>query len=149
MGGVEDSMRELLEAADDPTDGDYPADYDWDALNARLARLRPKLEGIAGRSFVLDLPQDSTHHCVLEIQTPGSQPGRVDIVFALSFSRFGSLFTTWRNEWTKPLPDAMVTELVRAVSYAGFHYVPEAALAEPYTGPHEFATWWDRFFDYT
>ena len=52
---------------------------------------------------------------------------------------------------TERLPEAQVEEVVRAVSYAGFQYIPVAALDEPYTGPHPAfagATWWRRFLDY-
>ena len=67
------------------------------------------------------------------------------------FSNFGSLFTTWNSPHAPPLPPRVVEEVVRAVSYAGFQYVPFEALGTPYTGQNPTfngATWWIRFFDY-
>jgi hypothetical protein len=42
--------------------------------------------------------------------------------------------------------------LVRAVTYAGFHYARKESLRTPYAGRNPRfagATWWERFFDYT
>ena len=65
------------------------------------------------------------------------------------FSNFGSLFTVWSN--SDLADERAIAEIVKAVSYAGFHYVPGEALKMPYTGRNptfKGATWDTRFFDY-
>ena len=44
---MDDRIRELLEAADDPIHDEEPPDLDWNALSERITRLRPKLSLIA------------------------------------------------------------------------------------------------------
>jgi hypothetical protein len=149
---MEQSVRELLDAADDPTHVEDDPRIDWLAIHTRVAALRPELERIAGRAFVLDdRVQDATFFADLSIQRPGTRPNWIDTVFALRFSNFGWLFTTWSHCEAERLPDELAAELVAAVSRAGFRYVPASALDAPYTGRHpgfSGSSWWIRFFDY-
>jgi hypothetical protein len=107
---------------------------------------------IAGRAFELDdRVQDATFFADLSVQRPGPKPNWIDTVFAVRFSYFGMLCTTWSHCETERLPDEVVEELLAAVSRAGFKYVPAEPLAAPYTGRNPaFAgsSWWIRFFDY-
>jgi hypothetical protein len=148
---MEQAVRELLDAADDPDHAEHPPGFDWATLRVRTAALQPILERIAGRPFVLDdRAQDASFFADLSIQIPGSQPNWIDTVFAVRFSNFGDLFTTW-SHGPERLPDAIVAELVAAVEVAGFRFVPWEALEEPYNGRYpgfRSTTWWIRFFDY-
>ena len=81
----------------------------------------------------------------------GRRPGmtRIETVFALRFSNFGMLFTTWSYCQTEQLSDEVIEALVQATRAAGFQYVPSEPLGAPYTGEDPVfadATWWDRFF---
>jgi hypothetical protein len=149
---MEPAVRELLNAADDPVHAEGDPTLDWPAIHARVAALRPELERIAGRAFVQDNNvQDASFFTELSIQRPGPQPNWIDTVFAVRFSGFGLLFTTWSHCEAERLPPEVAAELVGAVERAGFRYVPAAALGAPYTGRHPgFAgsSWWIRFFDY-
>jgi hypothetical protein len=148
---MDQAVREMLEEADDPEHAAGDPRLDWPVIHARVAALRPELERIAGRVFVHDdHVQDASFFADVSVQRPGPQPHRIDTVFALRFSSFGWLFTTWSSCETERLPPEVVEKLVAAVSWAGFHYVPASALEEPYTGRHlGFAgsSWWNRFFD--
>lgn len=149
---MEPEVRELLEAADDPVHAECDPTLDWPAIHAQVAALRPELEGIAGRAIVQDKSvQDASFFTELSIHRPGSQPNWSDTVFAVRFSGFGKLFTTWSHCEAERLPDALVAQIVAAVERAGFRYVPAAALDVPYTGKHPGfggSSWWIRFFDY-
>jgi hypothetical protein len=148
---MEPVVREVLDAADDPDHAEYPPGFDWAGLRARVAALQPVLERVAGRSFVLDdRAQDASFYADLSIQTTGERPNWIYTVFAVRFSNFGDLFTTW-NYGPARLPDAVAAELVAAVEATGFRFVPPEALGEPYTGRNpgfRNTTWWIRFFDY-
>jgi hypothetical protein len=149
---MEPAVRELLDAADDPVHAEGNPALDWPAIHAAVAGLRPELERIAGRAFVQDNNvQDASFFTELSIQRPGQQPNEIDTVFAVRFSGFGRLFTTWSHCEAERLPAEVAAELVAAVERAGFRYVPAAAFDAPYTGRHPgFAgsSWWIRFFDY-
>ncbi|HEY6726670.1 MAG TPA: hypothetical protein VI197_21700 [Polyangiaceae bacterium] len=116
-----------------------------------MIALQPVLEHIAGRRFVLDdRVQDASFFADLSIQTPGPKPNWIDTVFALRFSNFADLFSTW-SHGPETLDHAVAKELVAAVAAAGFHFVPYEALQEPYTGrcgAIRPKVWWIRFFDY-
>jgi hypothetical protein len=148
---MEPAVRRLLDAADDPEHAEYPPGFNQTTMRARVAALQPVLEQIAARPFVLDdRAQDASFFADLSIQTPGPQPNWIDTVFAVRFSNFGDLFTTW-SYGPERLPDTVAAQLVAAVEAAAFRFIPPAALDEPYTG--RFAgfrntTWWIRFFDY-
>ncbi len=148
---MDQAIRDLLDAADDPIHEEEPPDLDFEALSERVARLEPKMSRIAGRTFALDDEvQDATYFCDLSFDRWIGDGW--EMVFAIRFSNFGSLFTAWNPSLTERLPDALVAELVQAVSFAGFQYVPAEALDASYTGRNpafEGATWWQRFFDYT
>ena len=76
---------------------------------------------------------------------------RTDTVFALRFSNFGMLFTTWSYGQAEQLSADVIEALVQATIAARFQYVPSERLRTPYTGENPAfadATWWDRFFDY-
>jgi hypothetical protein len=149
MGPV---VRKLLEQADDAEHAEYPPEFDRSALWVRVAALQPVLERIAGRAFVLDdNAQDVSFFGDLSIQRPGAQPNWIDTVFAVRFSNFGNLFTTWSHCQVEQLPEATAAALVAATERAGFRFVPSSALDEPYSGHHPSfsgAVWWLRFFDY-
>jgi hypothetical protein len=149
---VDDAIRVLLEAADDPVHAYEPPDLDWDALGKRLTELRQTVSQIARRRFeVDDEVQDATYFGDIEHLRRNETSNAWEQVLAVRFSNFGSLFTTLQGSEAEPLPDQVIAEVVQAVSYAGFHYVPFDVLGEPYTGRHPaFAgsTWWHRFFDY-
>jgi len=159
---MEEALRERLEAADDPIHLEHPPELDdlspvevveyWDEINERLERLERKLSRIAGRTFVLDDEvQDATFFGDLSIDRL-AEAGAFESVFVVRFSNFGSLFTAWSSPGMERLHDDVIAELVRAVSFAGFHYVPTDVLYTPYTGRHPYfagSTWWMRFFDYT
>ena len=51
---MDQAIRELLEAADDPIHHEEPPDLDWERLGERITRLEPKLSRIAGIPFALD-----------------------------------------------------------------------------------------------
>jgi hypothetical protein len=149
---MKSTVRVLLGLADDPEHAEYPPGFDWSALQARVAALRPKLEQIANREFVLDdQAQDATFFGDLSIQRPGPKPNWIDTVFALRFSNFGDLFTTWSHCKVEQLSNEVAAELVAQVERAGFRFVPPAVLDEPYSGLHpgfKGGPWWPRFFDY-
>jgi len=149
---MEQSVRELLDAADDPIQAERDSTLDWAAIRAFVVAVRSELERITGRPFVLDdTAQDASFYADLSIQRQGSQPNWIDTVFALRFSNFGRLFTTWSYCESERLPDGVAAELVAAAERAGFRYVSASALEAPYTGCHPgFAgsSWWIRFFDY-
>lgn len=149
---METALRELLDSADDPVNAEGDPTLDWPAIHASVAALKPKLERIAERPFVQDNGvQDASFFTELSIHRSGSQPNWIDTVFAVRFSGFGQLFTTWSHCEVEKLPPEVAAELVAAVSQAGFRYVPAEALDAPYTGRHPgFAgsSWWIRFFDY-
>jgi hypothetical protein len=147
------TLRELLDAADDPTHAEYPPGFDRAAMRSRVAALQLKLERIVGRAFVLDDTAQDASFCIdLTIQRPGPQPNWIDTVFAVRFSNFGELFTTWRHCQTEALSERVIAEVVTEVERAGFRYIPAAALDEAYSGRHpgvgRLYTWWIRFFDY-
>jgi hypothetical protein len=148
---MQPAVHELLDAADDPGHAEHPPGFDWAALRSRVISLQPVLERIAARPFVLDdKAQDASFFADLSIQIPGPQPNWIDTMFAVRFSNFGDLFTTWSHS-PERLPDALAAELVAAVEAVGFRFVPPEALEEPYTGRYtgfRSITWWIRFFDY-
>lgn len=91
-----------------------------------------------------------THDPCLSIEVPGPRPNWIHTVFAVRFSNFADLFSTW-SHGPETLDDAVVKKLVAAVEAAGFHFVPYEALQEPYTGRCSDVgrtSWWIRFFDY-
>src|SRR5436305_1567845 len=97
-GRMEPVVRERLDAADDPVHAEGDPKLDWPAIHARVAALRPELERIAGRAFVQDNNvQDASFFTELSIQRPGPRPNWIDTVFAVRFSGFGLLFTTWSH----------------------------------------------------
>ena len=148
---MEIAVRELLDAADDPVNVEGDPTLDWPSIHPLVAALKPELEQIAGREFVQDKSvQDASFFTELSIHRP-RPPNCIDTVFAVRFSGFGLLFTTWSHCEAEKLPPDVAAELVAAVSRAGFRYVPAEALDTPYTGRHPgFAgsSWWIRFFDY-
>ena len=112
---MEQAIRGLLDAADDAIHAEGDPELDWPAVRATVAALKPELERIAGRPFVLDdKVQDSTFFADLSIQRPGPRPNWIDTVFALRFSNFGRLFTTWSHCESERLPDEVAAELVAA-----------------------------------
>ncbi|WP_422929242.1 hypothetical protein [Singulisphaera sp. PoT] len=149
---MDPAVLELLEASDDPVHDEGDPTLDWPAIHAGVADLLPELERVAGRAFAQDLyVQDASFFTELAIQRPGQEPNWIDTVFAIRFSGFGLLFTTWSLCEVEQLPPEVVEELVATVSRRGFRYIPPADLDAPYTGRHPgFAgsTWWFRFFDY-
>src|SRR5690606_21246997 len=131
---MEPAVRELLDAADDSGPAEHPPGFDWAGRRARVAALQPVLERADGRAFGLDDgAQDASFFAVLSIQTTGERPNYIDTVFAVRFSNFGDLFTTW-SYGPERLPEAVAAELVAAVEAAGFRFIPPEALEEPYTG---------------
>ena len=148
---MEQAVRELLESVDDPIHGECPPEFDSATTYERAKSLQPILEQIAGRSFVFDDGvQDASFFADLSIHRPGPKAGWIDTVFAVRFSNFGNLFTTWAHG-PEQLPEATVAELIAAVERAGFRFVPESALAEVYSGRHPGLVginWWIRYFDY-
>jgi hypothetical protein len=149
---MEPAIRKLLEQADNAVHAEYPPGFDWSALRARVTALIPELKRIAGRELALDdQVQDASFFGDLSIQRPGPRPNWIDTVFALRFSNFGDLFTTWSHCQAEQLPDLVAARLVAATERAGFRFVPSGALDEPYSGRHpgiSDARWWLRFFDY-
>ena len=147
---MEQAIRELLDAADDAEHVEYPLGFDGFALQARVTALQPVLERIAGCAFVLDDgAQDASFFGDLSVHISGERPNYIDTIFAVRFSNFGNLFTTWHT--IDGMPDAVAAELVAAVEVAGFRFVPPSALEEAYTGRYlgfRNTTWWIRFFDY-
>src|SRR5262249_31079602 len=117
-----------------------------------MVALQAELGRIAGRPFVLDdRAQDASFFADLSIQRPGPRAGWIDTVFAVRFSNFGRLFTTWSHCQAEQLSEATAAALVAAVEHAGFRYVPASALDEQYAGRHpglRGTSWWIRFFDY-
>jgi hypothetical protein len=150
---MEPAVRVLLALADDPEHAEYPPGFERSALRARVAALRPGLERLAKRQFGLDdQAQDASFFGDLSIQRPAPEPGGIETVFAVRFSNFGDLFTSWRHCDGELLPEEVAAELVAQVARAGFRFVPPAALDEPYSGRHpgfQGGTWWHRFFEYT
>jgi hypothetical protein len=148
---MDQTTRQLLDAADDPEHTEYPPGFDWSGLRARVSALQPILERIAGRPFVLDdNAQDASFFGDLSIQRPGWQPNWIETVLAVRFSNFSDLFTTWSHS-SERLPESVAAKLVEAVQEAGFRFVSPAALEEPYTGRNPAfrdTTWGIRFFDY-
>lgn len=149
---LEQDIRKLLDSADHPTHTEFDPSSDWAGLRASVAALKPELERIAGRPFVLDdTAQDASFFADLSIQKPGPKRNWIDTVFALRFSNFGRLFTAWHHCQSEQLSDEVAAKLVEAVEHAGFRYIPAEALNAEYTGRNpKFAgsSWWIRFFDY-
>ena len=142
---VDQAIGELLESADDPVHDEEPPDLDWDGMNERVGRLQPKLALITGSPVSMSgwsEIQDATFHSDVSLLVKGRR-------VMVRFSNFGSLFTV--SATSELVGKNVIAEIVQAVSYAGFTYVPEDALATPYTGRNptfKGATWWIRFFAY-
>jgi hypothetical protein len=149
---MEPAIRILLALADDPEHAEYPPTFDWSALRARVAALQPELERVAKRRFVLDdKAQDASFWGDLSIQRPAHKPNGIDTVFAVRFSNFAELFTSWHHCEGEQLSKEVAAALIAEVARAGFRFVPPAALDEAYSGRHpgfRGGTWWHRFFDY-
>lgn len=147
---MEQAIRELLDSADDTEHAEYPPGFGWLALQTRVRALQPVLETIAGCSFVLDDgAQDASFFGDLSVHITGERPNHIDTIFAVRFSNFGDLFTTWHT--VDGMPTAVATKLVEAVQTAGFRFIPSDALQEPYTGRSpgfRGAAWGIRYFDY-
>lgn len=145
------STRALLCGADHPVATECPPGFDRPALLARVIRLQPALERLAGRPFVLDASvEDAGFFADLSNQQAGEGRRCIETVLALRFSNFGQLFTVW-SVAPEPLPVPLVAVLVEAAGAAGFHYVCADDLDEAYTGTHRLfrhASWWERYFDY-
>ena len=142
---MDQAIRELLEAPDDQIHDEEPPDLDWDATQERVTRLQSKLARITGAHASMSgwsEIQDATFHSEVSLLGKGRR-------VMVRFSNFGSLFTV--SAASELVHEHVIAEIVQAVSYAGFIYVPEDALATPYTGRNptfKGATWWGRFFDY-
>jgi hypothetical protein len=160
---MEPAVRERLEAADTRRGLERPPRFDGKGAIARVARLKPELERIAGSTFELDdSVEDATFFAELSIYRPFERvvlgfisPQRFMLsVVTVRFSAFGELFTmvsAFEPDDPERLPEELEAELVQAVSEAGFVYVSEQALGAPYTGTHRRfvgSTWWNRFFEY-
>ena len=148
---VDPAIRELLESTDARVKGGRDPKIFWVELDKRVKRLVPKLERIAdGRADLDDSAQLAAFFADLTIWMPGSN-SELGTAFTVRFSNFGWLFTTWGEYSPGRVNDTVVTEVVEAVSEAGFRFVPRSALDEPYTGrDRHFVgwSWWEVFFEY-
>lgn len=110
---MDPAVRRLLESADDPDNVEYPRSFDWNGLRNRVIALQPVLESIAGRAFVLDdNVQDASFFGDLEILAAGPEAiyphaKQTHVVFALRFSNFAGLFSSWNHgeEWSRSTRD--------------------------------------------
>ena len=146
------AIRKLLDAADHPVHVESDPDQDWLALHTAVAALKVEFEHIAGREYKLkDNAQDATFYADLASEKPGPKPNWIDTVFAVRFSNFGRVCTTWSHCETEHLPDEIVAELLLVARKAGFQFIPPSALDAVYSGRNPgFAgsTWGIRFFDW-
>lgn len=145
-------IRKVLDDNDCPEPNEYPLDFDWSATQARVAALKAELERITAREFEHDDGvQDATFCADLSLER--RHTGNViETVFALRFSNFGELFTTWQCCSSESLPEDTVSRLIWEAEYAGFRFVPPEALDAPYDGRCSGflgRSWWYRYFDYT
>jgi hypothetical protein len=150
---VQSKVKQIVEAADDPRNAECPPGFDWQTAIERVRALLPQLEKISGREFAIDdNVQDASFFVDLSIHRPGARPKHTDTVFALRFSCFSELFTTWSHCSTEQLDVETIQRLIAAVSNAGFQYVPAEELDHPYAGRHPAyagSSWWHRFFDFS
>jgi hypothetical protein len=147
---MQQTVRELLEAVDDPDHPEHPPGFDRSALHLRLLALQPVLERIAARPFV---PDDDWRDTPFfgDLGTAQQDAGYRGLAPALHlrFSNFGELFTTW-GFGGGCVPEHVVLELVAATERAGFRFVDDGELYdEPYSGRNPWfqgANWSQRYF---
>ncbi|MBD2102670.1 hypothetical protein [Leptolyngbya sp. FACHB-261] len=147
----------LLNAADDPQESEAPKGFDYVKEIEAVERIKPELERIVGRLFVLDENvQDASFFTELSIRQSELEYmagiGNVILtVLAIRFSAFGKLFTVWSNSTKEKVNRNLIDEVVATLQDHGYVYVDADALQESYTGSHtdfKDTTWWLRFFDY-
>lgn len=149
---MDPEFRKLLDDNDYPEADEYPPNFDWDALQARVSSLKAELERITAREFEHnDGVQDATFCADLSLER--RRAGNVvETVFALRFSNFGDLFTTWHCCSSESLLENTVSRVISEAEVAGFKFVPPKALESPYDGRCSGffgKSWWYRYFDYT
>ena len=146
---------ELLLAADDPIECEQPAGFDWQLAVASVRDLKPRLEAVAERSFMLcDSVQDASYFASLDIfkETREGAMRVMLTVFGLTFSAFGKLFSSWEGCPDERLDDDIIVQLIDLTAAAGFVYISPETLRLPYTGPNPAFVgrdWAARYFDYS
>lgn len=149
---MDETLHALLLSSDVEGSWGHPPNANWERSVADVEHLKPQLEAALGIELRLDQEvQDASFFADLGLLV--HQPGPDGLVYlsyeiAFLFSWFSRLYTISGNTW-----ESRITKEARALlEQAGFTYVPEEALAEPYDGvntPYESGlTWWVRYFDY-
>jgi len=145
---VKPETHALLAARDHATACECPPGFDWERAVARVRELMPELKRIAGIELQLDTNvEDASFFCDLACYRE-ERPGMLYPVLLVRFSSFGRLVTLTH---AAEISDDTVAGLVAALADAGFVFVAEEELSEPYTGINlalRNGSWWIRFFDY-
>lgn len=160
--GLNDMKRdiiELLKAADDPENCEFPRDFNFRAAMANVVDLKYDLDRIVGLPFEIeDRIFDASYFAELEIKEP--TPTKIfdlgEITFRvvrLRFSCFGNFFTLLEESLKGRLSRPVIAEIIAAAETRGFVYIDEGILLEePYSGCNselqDLASWWERYFDY-
>lgn len=149
---MNEALHTLLISSDVKGSWEHPPNANWKRSIAEIEDLKPQLEEALGIELRLDRDvQDASFFADLGLLVEQHQPnGAIYLSYELCFrfSWFSKLYTIHGNSW-----ESRVTNEARGLlERAGFTYVPEEALAEPYDGvntPCEPGlTWWTRYFDY-
>ncbi len=145
-------LRALLLDSDVEGAWEHPPEANWQRAIAEVEQLKPQLEEALGFALLLDQGvQDASFFADLGLLAAQPAPNGVIVLayeICFRFSWFGRLYTVHGNDWNTLLTD----EAQLALTRAGFVYVSEDTLQEPYDGvniPFETGlTWWTRYFDY-
>lgn len=156
---MDDEIRALLEAADDPVEVEMPAstgdaDDEYEQLHGRVLRTMRTLADELGLELERDgCVQDATHHDELALYAVDpARPNVRHTRLSIRFSNFGDLATA--TTFGRPMVEGVEMAAIGALlARQGWTYVPAEALEAPYDGTHPGfreagTTWWDRYFDY-
>jgi hypothetical protein len=155
---MHERTRSILAAADHPTACEYPPGFACDLEMVRARKLAHSLEGLLGEQIeVDDRVEDASFFVQLTLVDLGARPERGALAnarLAIRLSAFGNLCTT--HSVCSPsaeLPPELLAKVKGRLADAGYIYVDDSELEEPYDGANlhlrkEDVTWAIRFFDY-
>jgi hypothetical protein len=143
----------VLEAADDPDTWEMPASFPWRSELERIRQIKPRLDKVIGRAFVLDDGiQDSAAFAELRVEGSPNASNVIQVEVGVTFSAFGRLVSIWSSP-SCVVPERLTEELATALGDLGYVYVPSDVLERPYDGRcvlrDRIPTWADRFFGYS
>jgi hypothetical protein len=137
---------QLLRENDDPTQWEYPRDFDYHLATTEFAKFADELsmaQGVALKTETGVIIQDNSFHSQICIPLPGDRSA------VNRFSNFGKMVTVSEDE---SVPKEMLSTMKELFSRHGYVYVPASILDQPYTGRNPgvtgIRTWWIRYFDW-